>query len=445
MFLIPLCDTTSSAANSFYLNLDDVGVLLDAGLAPESWGDASLPAFDHLYNWPLDHIFISHVHSDHAGSLPLAAQLFWQAAIHMTSASAALLPRMMERTASLMEEQYNTGISPTPALYDDLAVEPLYSRIVVQQLNQPVEWHNRNNDSFLTAELFDAGHLLGSAGLLLKSSDTSFFYTGDNQLREMGVMRGSRFPTEAEIVLMECSNAGTAEEKDVSRRDEINRLATALVEVLRLGGRVLLPTGSLGRAQELLYILYHLKRGGNIPAVPIYVSNSIQEFSIIHDRFLLFQNGFRFTDAVVDIYNQESGGIADEPAIYLLPAALMWSGSSSLHLAAELLPHTIDAVFFVGHTGENCPAHDLQLSAVGDPIQLENGTYTRNCRLETFHFSAHSSPRHLLEMVRRIGPRKVILFKGRSPEAAEVMYNRLRLEYRDLTVLIPELGEIIKL
>ncbi len=445
MFLIPLCDTTSPAANSYYLNLDDVGILLDAGLAPESWGSDSLPAFDQLYHWPTDHIFISHVHIDHSGSLPLAAQLFWKATIHMTPASIALLPRMMERATALMQEQYSTGLSASPALYDNLSIEPLYERIVEFPLNQPEQWHNSNNDTALTVESYNAGHLLGSAGLLVRSEETSLFYTADTQLREMGVMRGARYPATAEVLLMECNNAGTEAEKDVSRREEIKRLAAALTEVLRLGGRVLLPTGALGRAQELLYILYHLKRSAAIPPVSIYVSNSIQEFSAVHDRFLHFEDGFRFTDTVVDLFAAETGQISEEAAIYLLPAAMLWPGSQSWQLALELIPRTIDAVFFVGHTGENCPALDLQLSAPGEQISFGDSNPVRNCRLETFHFSAHSSPRHLLEMVYRMQPRKVILFKSRSPEGAELMYNRLRSEFRDLTVVLPDKGEVVKL
>lgn len=445
MFLIPLCDTTSQAANSYYLNLDDVGILLDAGLAPESWGADSLPAFDQLYHWPTDHIFISHVHSDHSGSLPLAAQLFWKAAIHMTAASAALLPLIMERASLLMQEQYTSGLAPSPALYDDLSVEPIYDRIEEFPLNQPEEWRNSSNDTSLTVEAYNAGHLLGSAGLLVKSEETSLFYTADTQLREMGVMRGARYPASAEVLLMECNNAGTSAEKDVSRREEIKRLATSLKEVLRLGGRVLLPTGALGRAQELLYILYQLKRSAVIPPVSIYVSNSIQEFSAIHDRFLHFEDGFRFTDTVVDLFSRDSGQVSEEAAIYLLPAALMWPESQSWQLAMDLIPRSVDAVFFVGHTGENCPAHDLQLSAPGEQFSFGGSNPVRNCRLETFHFSAHSSPRHLMEMVHHMRPRKVILFKSRSPQGAELMYNRLRSEFRDLTVVLPENGEVIKL
>jgi cleavage and polyadenylation specificity factor subunit 3 len=445
MYLIPLCDTTSPAANSYYLNLDDVGVLLDAGLAPESWGPESLPAFDQLYHWPMDHIFISHVHIDHSGSLPLAAQLFWKATIHMTPPSAALLPRMMGRATDLMQEQYTSGLTSSPALYDNLSVEPLYERIKELPLNQPERWHSNSNDTALTVESFNAGHLLGSAGLLVKSEETSLFYTADTQLREMGVMRGARYPAGAEVLLMECNNAGTAAEKDVSRREEIKRLATALTEVLRLGGRVLLPTGALGRAQELLYILYHLKRSAAIPTVPIYVSNSIQEFSAVHDRFLNFEGGFRFTDTVVDLFASESGQVSEEAAIYLLPAAMLWPGSQSWQLALELIPRSIDAIFFIGHTGEHCPAHDLQLSAPGEQFSFGDCHPVRNCRLDTFHFSAHSSPRHLMEMVHRIQPRKVILFKSRTPAGAELMYNRLRCEFRDLTVVIPDNGEVVKL
>jgi hypothetical protein len=50
-----------------------------------------------------------------------------------------------------------------------------------------------------------------------------------------------------------------------------------------------------------------------------------------------------------------------------------------------------------------------------------------------------------MEMVHHMRPRKVILFKSRSPQGAELMYNRLRSEFRDLTVVLPENGEVIKL
>jgi len=212
-----------------------------------------------------------------------------------------------------------------------------------------------------------------------------------------------------------------------------------------MGGRVLIPTQDLGRAQEMLFIIYNLKRSGDLPSVPIYYGRSAYDLAKIHDRFLEFRDGFRFAESVVDIFTLENPVDELPEGIYLLPSAKLWPTSISFPVAMEFLSHTVDALFFVGDTGINSPARTILDSQPGEEVELAGRKIRRNCRVEAFDFSGHSHPAHLLQMVKQISPRKLILFHGATAETTATFYNLLRREFRDLEVLAPDEGEALYL
>src|SRR5437870_11499919 len=113
----------------------------------------------------------------------------------------------------------------------------------------------------LTIEFFDAGHVLGSAGILLRAEGRTIFYTGDVNFDDQTIMQAAIFPEDkVDILIMESTRGDHAKAESWTRTGEERRLAEAIDEAFRRGGCVLIPVFALGKTQELLAMLYQFRR-----------------------------------------------------------------------------------------------------------------------------------------------------------------------------------------
>ena len=121
----------------------------------------------------------------------------------------------------------------------------------------------REND-LLSFEFFDAGHVLGSAGILLRAEGRTIFYTGDVNFDDQTIMSAARFPEEKiDILIMESTRGDHAKPANWTRAGEERRLAAAIDDALKRGGCVLIPVFALGKTQELLAMLL-ISSGANV-------------------------------------------------------------------------------------------------------------------------------------------------------------------------------------
>src|SRR5947207_5853207 len=124
----------------------------------------------------------------------------------------------------------------------------------------------------LTFEFFDAGHVLGSTGILLRAEGRTIFYTGDVNFDNQTIMEGAIFPQEKiDILIMECTRGDHAKPATWTRAGEEQRLAEGIDRAFARGGCVLIPVFALGKRQEALAMLYKFRREQNRPDFPIYI------------------------------------------------------------------------------------------------------------------------------------------------------------------------------
>src|SRR5579872_7446174 len=153
---------------------------MDAGTHPKREGRDSLPLYDYFKNEEVDAIALSHCHHDHVGSLPVACRHFPKAHVLMTELSYFIAERVLHNSVNVMTRQRDElGIKEYP-LYTHDELDDIGAIFQGFKYNREVEWaacqKSRAGFQSPTLEFFDAGHTLGSAGILLRGKTETMFY-----------------------------------------------------------------------------------------------------------------------------------------------------------------------------------------------------------------------------------------------------------------------------
>src|SRR5205085_7753518 len=126
--------------------------------------------------------------------------------------------------------------------------------------NREVEWaafHKaRSGLPSPTLEFYDAGHALGSAGIMVRGQKERLFYTGDVCFHDQTILRKARFEdVKADVLIMETTRGNRELPPGFTREGELERLSQSIRRVLERKASVLIPTFALGRTQEILALL----------------------------------------------------------------------------------------------------------------------------------------------------------------------------------------------
>lgn len=283
----------------YLLEHDDVRWLVDCGMfqgGRESRAK-NLEALDFDLR-TLDFVVLSHAHLDHSGLVPRLVALGYRGPIHATHATVDLLGVMLRDAAHIQEKeaeweirrrrQRRSGRSAAPA--------PLYTlaqaEASLRQL-RPIDY-----DAFvepaagLRLRLRDAGHILGSAIVEAWVSSGGrahkLVFSGDLGQPARPVVRDPTAIDAADVLLVESTYGDRLHRSMTETEDE---LVAALEETLgRRGGNVVIPAFSVGRTQELVFVLTDLVRRRRLPPMPIYIDSPMSlaatEITLSHRELL---------------------------------------------------------------------------------------------------------------------------------------------------------------
>jgi Cft2 family RNA processing exonuclease len=445
---------TGIGASAWLLELDGHRLLMDAGTHPKREGTSSLPLYQLAGNEEVDAIAISHCHHDHVGSLPVALRYFPRAHVLLPELSYFLVERVLHNSVNVMVRQRDElGIPEYPLFthdeVDDIA--PLFQGF---RYNREIDWgaHHKSRAGFTspTLEFYDAGHALGSAGIMVRGKTQTMFYTGDVSFRDQTILKGARFEdVRADVLIMETTRGNRAVPPNFSRDAEIDRLTASLHRVLSRKGCVLIPTFALGRTQEVLGLLALLMNTGRLKAQPIYIGGLGRVFTEIYDleshRAHRQHQSLRLTEAlnliVLDKGQAEKMKLTGG-RIFVLTAGMMSENTAAHDLARRMIGDERQAIFFVGYADPDTPGGRLKAAQPGETFSLSPsaGLVTRRCEVEDFDLTAHANRDELLEFVAQVDPRTVILGHG-EPDSRQWFAEQLRQRHPKIKVLQPEPGQ----
>jgi cleavage and polyadenylation specificity factor subunit 3 len=399
-------------ASSHYLQLDRYGVLLDAGLDPNAEGEDSIPAYEAIKNKPVHAIIVTHAHFDHIGSLPIAIQYFPHARVYMTPPTAELTEQMLYHYLRVQQKKQREKGETSSPLYTEEFIGKI--RYIFQSFDY--EWEfplHSHEESGITFSFYDAGHILGSAGVLIEWQGKRIFYTGNTRKSAQFILKGAKYPTDIDLLITESTYGANEKAENILPLKEVKRFAQLLSDRIKLGGNVLIPVFALGRTQEILTLLHRLRQKGRIPAVPIYIAGFGIEVNKTYDR-LLHKTYPEFTHGTlrkISFGRWSRGRKLKGPAILLFTSGMMIRGTASFDYARQLAESPLNGIFFVGYADPETPA-GLFRQKKYESLKAIFGLDQISCSVEVFHFSAHSNRKELIKMVSHMMPKSCILTHG---------------------------------
>ncbi len=446
MRLINLNPDPDIGASAWLLEIDGNRLLMDAGTHPKREGFASLPLYRLADGLDVDAIAISHCHHDHVGSLPVALRHFPHAHVLLTELSYFLVERVLHNSVNVMTRQRDElGIKEYP-LYTHTEVDDIAPLFQGFRYNREIEWaapHKlKGGAPSPTLEFHDAGHALGSAGLMIRGRSETVFYTGDVSFRDQTILKGARFEdVQADVLILETTRGNRAVPAGFNREQEIARLTDCLHRALARKGCVLIPTFALGRTQEILALLALLMHSGKLKRQPVYIGGLGRVFTEIYDleshRTHRQHQSLRLTEALNLVVLEK--GQAEKMKltggrIFVVTAGMMSENTAAHELALRMIGDERQAIFFVGYADPDTPGGRLKAAAPGAtfPLSPSGGMVTRRCDVQDFDLTAHANRDELLDFVGQVSPRAVVLGHGdaaaRSWFASEIRRRHPKIE-----------------
>ena len=410
-----------------YLELGNARVLVDCGL--EHPGD-SIPE----KSLSASTVLLTHAHNDHVSGL---YRLMLEGRVERIIATAP--------TLEIAKLQIRDGIRLRHGT--DRAYRELSGRF--DELSCPVKYGQRYPlDEALTCRFVEAGHILGSASIELRSEESRVIISGDLGRPNSPILRDYNTSWDddrpVDLVLLESTYGDRTQ--PFAPDDLIDQLEGAVNHALADGGHILVPSFAIGRTQVLLYMLNELVESGRIPSLPVAVdtpmglsmTDTYKKFERLFDRDYLerleegddpidFENLFAVKKAR-DSYRLDEV----KESMLIIAGSGMCTGGRIVHHLIELLPKPETDVIFIGHQARGTPGHLLQQLGSKEQMEAEPPTIVLDKQLVTVRaniitlkgISAHADQKELVRWAQAI-PKVRAMALHHGDEEAQAALGRL--------------------
>lgn len=227
----------------------------------------------------LNAAILSHAHIDHSGNLPNLVKNGYRGPIYATHATAHLSNIMLMDSAHVQESDV-VFVNKRRAEHGEPPIKPLYTiedAALVAQYFQGVSY----DEPFepipgVTARLVDAGHILGSAAVVLDVQENGrkfrWWFSGDIGRRKLPLLRDPVLPEKADYLMMESTYGDKPHSDPQMAFDELRQVVKRTIE---RGGKVIIPAFAVGRTQDLVYGLHQMFDSGALPRIPVIVDSPL--------------------------------------------------------------------------------------------------------------------------------------------------------------------------
>lgn len=420
---------------------------------PRKTGFQSLPDFSLIENLPVDHVLISHAHQDHLSSLPFLVKRHPYIHITTTPQTRAISELTLHNSVSILKKEIGNDENFEMYSHDevDLLIKTIDYKAYNEEFVLPGYMHNKR--STVKCTFYDAGHILGSASILLENEGKKIFYTGDINLTDQSLIKGCQFPKiKVNTLILETTYGATDSGLLNNWEDESLRLAKSINKVLSNGGSVLIPVFALGKMQEMLTTIWKLMQKGKTAPVDIYTGGIGKKINRVYDynRYVIntVDPEFELSNIPVKDINtvEDINEFFKQPCIVLASSGMMIRGTASFNLARTWLNRKHSAIFTVGYMDPETPGYIIANAKRGDKIQLTEFSEQKEvkCEIKNFRFSAHARREDLISIVKALKPENIILVHGDS-EAIDWIGATILKKFSKVRVLAAVQGKEILL
>ncbi len=443
--------------SSMLLSTPESKILIDCGINPGARLPMdSYPRLDSLDITldELDAVVIGHAHLDHTGFLPALCKYGYKGPIYCSEPT---LPMMNLIQLDAIKVAAAQGRTP---IYAERDVKQVMKQTITLPYGSVTDI-----SPDIKLVLANAGHILGSAlcHFHIGNGDHNFVYSGDIKFGKSILFEAAswNFPR-VETLLIE-STYGLREDVQPTRQQVESAFINAVNHTLADGGKVLIPIPAVGRAQEIMMVIDHYMKSGEMVEAPVFTEGMISEASAIHESYPeylateLKQKILETDDNPFDseyFTNIEHADAREEPMrenspCIILATSGMLEGGPVLEYFKNIAPDSKNKVVFVsyqvnGTLGRRVLDGSKQVSMLGKEGKVE--VVSVNCGVEKLDgFSGHSDYNQLMSFVQRLRPklRRVLVNHGERSKS-ESLAADIRRTYK-LPAHYPQIQEAIKL
>ncbi|KAJ8767764.1 hypothetical protein K2173_020704 [Erythroxylum novogranatense] len=374
--------------------------------------DFSLISQSGDFDAALSCVIITHFHLDHVGALPYFTEVCgYNGPVYMTYPTKALAPLMLEDFRKVMVDRRGEEETFTA---DNIM--QCMKKVIPLDLKQTVLV-----DSDLLIRAYYAGHVLGAAMFYAKVGDSAMVYTGDYNMtpdRHLGAAQIDRL--QLDLLITESTYATTIRDSKYAREREFLK---AVHKCVADGGKVLIPTFALGRAQELCILLDDYWEHMNLK-VPIYFSAGLTIQANMYYKMLIkwtsekiketyaTHNAFEFKN----VRNFERSLINAPGPCVLFATPGMISGGFSLEVFKHWAPSEKNLITLPGYCVAGTIGHKL-MSGKPTKVDLDKDIQIDvRCQIHQLSFSPHTDAKGIMDLVKFLSPKNVILVHGEKPK-----------------------------
>lgn len=399
-------------------------------------------------------IVLTHAHIDHSGLLPLFWKSGFRGPIYCSPATAelckVLLPdagKLQEEDASFANRTHHSSHDPALPLFTQKDAENCL------ELLNPVPYGTWNHlTPGLSFRLTRSAHILGSAFVEVLGNKGDHFtrlvFSGDVGNNRSLVLNEADSVSECDELVLE----STYGDRTVDKSDTLSGLGAAIKKTIDRGGTLIIPAFSVGRTQELLYMIQKLREQNAIPDAPVYLDSPMsnkatkiyKDFEgelkkeVQGEGWGSVGSSFRFH--AVESADDSMLLCMDTSPKIVISASGMLHGGRVLHHLKMKLPDEKSAVLFVGYQVPGTKGYLLK-NRIGK-IRLHHQLVDVEAEIITIDsLSAHADSNELIAWVSAFKkkPRRIFLNHG-EPPALQALQYRLRTEL-GIEAIIPNEGE----
>jgi metallo-beta-lactamase family protein len=452
----------STTGSRHLLTVDDKNILLDCGMYQGRRKDTIERNMKFTFSPRSIHsVLLSHAHIDHSGDLPLLVKQGFGGPIYCTPATRDLCSVMLRDSGHIQEKDAEWLRKRNAQRNRREEVEALYTVADAEEAMQhfrSVPYHQKENVlKEVQAQFIDAGHILGSSAVLVDIMRSGRKYrlafSGDIGRKGLPLLRDPEIPTDVDWLIMEATYGARTHDPISQAKQE---LRDTIVKVSARGGKIIVPSFSVERTQEIVYYLNQIYRENNVHQIPIFVDsplaiNVTDIFKLhadcfdeeTHREIEANQNIFEFTRLtyVKDVEASKKLNEIRTPCMIISASGMCEAGRIRHHLANSI-EDPKNCIMFVGYQAEGTLGRSIverkpEVNIFGEPYRLRAEVVTLNT------MSGHADKNDLFDYAAQVKAKgklkKVFLVHGETDGLAE-LGGRLRKEL-GLSVVIPALGE----
>lgn len=377
-------------------------------------------------------VILTHAHLDHSGYIPILIKNGYKGKIYCTKATKDLTKIILLDSGKIQEEDAERANKYKYSNHQK--ADPLYTvndaKISLNHFEtfEPNEWHTFNDS--IKFKFINSGHILGSVFVLLDVKGEIFVFSGDIGRKKPILLPQYEYIEKADYLVIE-STYGNRFHKNISILDELLRYIEL---TFSKQGTLIIPTFSVERAQEIIYLLSILKRQNKLPKIPIYldspmgVNTTEVYYSHTKNHTLTTEdiNSMQSTVQLISDVNTSKSIVNDNNPKIVLAGSGMITGGRVLHYLGKCIEDAKNSILIVGYQalgtrGRSLISGDSEIKFFGRYYKINAEVFKINA------FSGHADQSELLDWLQHFKTAPKLLFINHGePHQSQALRTKIK-------------------